>query len=323
VTETPSEAMKRFITTIESINKSTDKNVAEALNEGAATIAPFLTNPQRHTEHIRIILEGVALRLMIMSMTSVMNTIPFFGRRFLSKFFLDFIALGNFKQKYLNKLTRLRTELLASLSPGELDLSIVSPKRKDDADRTANLIIFQINVALYPHQDFVPQALSVRLIALDPEVEFEDVSPSSRVEAAGSYELGVSASGKFTYSHEESGKMGGQLGAPGAKVVSELGGKEAISRETAIGTTTKETGQRFIPLVISSALAQTARWELLAAPQQILVGGTRFFATAFVPSTLRHVSLEAHVVAELDHYGRYELTKQRTVELPLLGPAKP
>jgi hypothetical protein len=316
VTETPSEAMKRFITTIESMS-STNKNLDELLNDGAATIAPFLTNPQRHTEHIRIILRGIILN----AFTTSFSSIPFFGR--LIKPLLTFGPVEIAKQEYLKRLTRLRTELVASLSPGELDLSILSPKRKDDADRTSNLIIFQINVALYPHQDFVPQALSVRLIALDPEVEFEDVSPSSRVEAAGSYELGVSASGKFTYSYEESGKMGGELGAPGAKVVSEIGGKEAISRETAIGTTTKETGQRFIPLVISSALAQTARWELLAAPQQILVGGTRFFATAFVPSTLRHVSLEAHVVAELDHYGRYELTKQRTVEVPLFGPTHP
>jgi hypothetical protein len=318
VTETPSEAVKRFITTIESMQTSTYKNPDELLNDGAATIAPFLTNPQRHTEHIRIILQGIIIN----AFTTSLSTIPFFGR--LSKLLLNFGPFEKWKQEYLKRLTRLRTELVASLSPGELDLSILPPKRKDDADRsTSNLIIFQINVALYPHQDFVPQALSVRLIALDPEVEFEDVSPSSRVEAAGLYELGVSASGKFTYSYEESGKMGGQLGAPGAKVSSELGGKEAISRETAIGTTAKETGQRFIPLVISSALAQTARWELLSAPQQILVGGTRFFATAFVPSTLRHISLEAHAVAELDHYGRYELMKQRTVELPLLGPTNP
>jgi hypothetical protein len=81
VTETTSEAMKRFITTIESKNTSTDKNVDEVLNDGAATIAPFLTNPQRHTEHIRIILEGIAINLMITSMTTVMNTIPFFGLR--------------------------------------------------------------------------------------------------------------------------------------------------------------------------------------------------------------------------------------------------
>lgn len=255
MTETPSEAMKRFITTIESMS-STNKNLDELLNDGAATIAPFLTNPQRHTEHIRIILRGIILN----AFTTSFSSIPFFGR--LIKPLLTFGPVEIAKQEYLKRLTRLRTELVASLSPGELDLSILSPKRKDDADRTSNLIIFQINVALYPHQDFVPQALSVRLIALDPEVEFEDVSPSSRVEAAGSYELGVSASGKFTYSYEDSGKMGGRLGAPGAEVVSELGGKEAISRETAIGTTTKETGQRFIPLVISSALAQTV--ELLS-----------------------------------------------------------
>jgi len=65
---------------------------------------------------------------------NLVTAIPFFGR--LYKLLLNSGPFENAKQEYLIRLTRLRTGLVASLSPGELDLSIISPKRKDDADRS-------------------------------------------------------------------------------------------------------------------------------------------------------------------------------------------
>jgi hypothetical protein len=178
------------------------------------------------------------------------------------------------------------------------------------------LVVFQLNVAVYPHADFTPQSLSVKFAAPGGEVQFVDVDPSSKVDATGSYEVGVEDSGKFTSSTTDTDKLAFTLDGKVAAAGSDSTHEHTNTVERSSSRTRKETGERIVPLVISSALGGVARWQLLRAPRQPLVGGFRFLSTAFVEPSVQNLAVEALVRVELEHYGPHEINLQKRVELP-------
>jgi hypothetical protein len=318
-------AMRRFIETFRSGQPEAFpwvyKSGGDALDDGATIIAPFLANPTRHKEHIRLILEGIFMHALASAFPAVFpvvklaDRIPILGKAIRSARNQGFQGLFH---SYTQKLAAAQDDLLASLTPGELGLNILpAQSQKSETEHTNyKIILFQLNVALWPNKEFVPQSLSVRLEAFNTELQFADVTPASHVENIGSYKIAVSDSGKFTYSEKESVKAGVTLNVAAAKIDSGMGHERMVGQEKTTGISVEESHQSFTSLIIASALEGVARWELLKAPSQPLIGGMKFLATAFVPSRLTEVTLEARVRAELERYGDYEMTLQRNLELP-------
>jgi hypothetical protein len=215
----------------------------------------------------------------------------------------------------IRRIESIRDNLLKSVDPGEFDVDVLPPREKNEAVQGRKLIAFQVNVAVYPLPDFTPQSLSVRLSASHEDIQFEDVSPASRIDAVGSYEIGVTESGKFTETNKETEKLAFKLDGQVAKLESETGSEMARSTERSSQLAMKQAATTHAPLVISSAIRNMARWELLRAPNQMLRGGSRFLATAFVPEELKTVTLDVRVRVDLENYGPHEISTSKTVEL--------
>jgi len=324
------EAMTAFIDTIDAsknVVMPIFKTPEDVIDYGTAIITPFLTNPERHREHIRTILDGIVMNA-VWSATVESNPLLNAARfRFLDKLLSASLVYGQDrkmspslrrKQEYIQKLTKARDGLLASLSPGQLDVDILpaTVRYTENERSTSNIVLFQTNVGLYPSPELEPQGLSVTLEVFDERVQFADAFPSSRLESTQSHTVGIIASSKFTYTEKENVKATATLGGSVAKVVSGIGTDRTTTQEQVAGVTEEITEQKFSRLVISSAVKQVARWKLLKAPNQILIGGNRFQVSSFVPPSVTDVELEARVEAELDYYGTYAVSVRRKVDLP-------
>ena len=320
--DAPANALSAFIERMEGWETPAKPILGDrekVLQTGLEYLHPFLLNPEQHKEQVKLILEGISRAHMaailgpmtIVAFTSMMDWVT--GAR------TDF-KKGN--QRFTDRLKTARAGLLTALNPGKLSVNILPARAKASTDRAINrnLILFQVNVALYPEPDFTPQSMSVGLSVVDTDVLFSDVEPSSKMDAVGTYELGIQDSGKFTRTTKNADKLAFTVNAQVARVNIEESGEDSTSAEAATQTSIKQTSQMMAPMIISSAEGNVARWQLLRGPNQLLRGGSSFFATAFVPLTLRKVTVKAKVRADLDGYGAYEVEGEREVDLSTEAP---
>jgi len=317
MTETPAEAMGRFIDKISSITDMSSRTYAstsEGLDDGVSFLKPFLANPELHQNHVRALLEGISL----MATLQAVRPLAWVADNFLMRKLGGGDALQAHRKDFTKKLVSMRGELLTTLDPGELKIDILPARAKkiEGGDAATRLIVFQLNLAIYPRSDFVAQTLSVRFNVAEPAVQFESVEPSTKADAIGSYQIGIEESGKFIQSRKETTKLAFKIDAKVAATDSEISEEETTTVERAAGRSITRSGEEIVPLIVSSALGNEARWELIRAPRQPLRGGFSFFATAFVATGVQSVTLEARVRTELTHFGAHEVTLQRRVELP-------
>jgi hypothetical protein len=318
--DTPANALSAFIERMEGWETPATPILGDrekVLQAGLEYLRPFLLNPEQHKEQVKLILEGIS-RAHMAAIVGPMAIVAFSPM-------MDWMtgARTDFKkgnQRYTDRLKTARAGLLTALNPGELSVNILPARAKastDSTDRAINrkLILFQVNVALYPEPDFTPQSLSVWLSVVDADVEFSDVEPSSKMDSIGAYEIGIQDSGKFTRTTKDANKLAFTANAQVAKVNTEESTEDSTSAEAATQTSIKRTGSMTAPMIISAAEGKVARWQILRGPNQILRGGSSFFATAFVPPALRKVTLKAKVLADLDGYGAYEAESERQVDL--------
>jgi len=316
--ETPREALERFIAEVEgaqSLFKPLHARPDDALDAGAAALRPFLANPDRYDHAVRIVLQGIVTNA---TFSAFSQTIPALRSRWFPRLasFLGAGFTGKFdelKRDYLSKLASVRADLLRSPTPGRLEIDILPPKVKDAPGY--RLLEFQVNIDISPASDFAAEALTVRLQS--PDVQFSTVSPSTRVESVGSYEDTDTTSGKESYARKGATKINFEAGvaAVGAKVSTEMTDEETDGYEYQLTKARKVSGQRFGPLVIGSAMKGVAYWQLLAEPQQPLLGGLPFFATAYAPIHITRVTLTAEVEARLAGFGDHRVTETREIDL--------
>jgi hypothetical protein len=316
--DTPYSAMSRFVQIREARPNvwPTDPNMTpeDALDEAWQLLRPFLLNPERHEKHVRAILTGLSLDTNFIVIRPITR---FFDSR-IGRAFLRFTPnqLRREREKFLQRFREAQVDLERSLTPVELDADMlpVRSKEEDGISPTLRLVVFPINVSLYK-TEFEPQMLSVRLTVLEPDFQFVDVEPSSRSESLGTYEVGVSESGKFTDTLKRSSKVAFSLDGKVAKLAGDLSTERSSAEEHGYSTNTKQAAQEMRPAVISSAIKGTARWELLRTPSQPLLGGYRFFATAFVRQVRRKLPVELRVLADMDQWGPYEIVIRRDLEV--------
>jgi hypothetical protein len=286
----------------------------EIVAEAFGLLRPFLTNPERHEQAVKLLIEGACLSAAWRAMEPMLRLYNSGPLRALRPF-INWTSFHEARDKFLKRLGDAQADLRRSLTPVELDADILPISIKSEGTLTPpglRLAVFRINVSLYK-TEFSPQSLSVRLAVLEPDFQFVDVEPSSKTEAVGGYEIGVSQSGKFVEASKTSGKLAFELNGQLAKVKGDATEEKSSSAELGRSISAKETGQHVVPMVISSAIKGTARWELLRTPTQSLLGGTSFLATAFVAVEPRHIPVELRVATELDGWGPYELVLRKEI----------
>jgi hypothetical protein len=314
----PADALTAFIDQMENWESPAQPlykgNREKALEAGLEFLRPFLLNPEQHKEQVKLMLEGLAVTYMSAQLGPLLKIAFHPATNWISRNGTEFKKSN---QIFVERVRSARADLLRSLKPGELTVAILPARAKASTDTAikAKLFVFQVNVALYPDPAFTPQSMSVQLSVDDADVKFADVEPSSRVESIGSYEVGIQESGKFTRTVKDPSKIASTVDAKVAKVEVDEITEDSASKESATQTSIKELGQMLASLVISSAVGGVARWQLLRAPNQLLTGGSSFFATAFVPPALREVTLKARVCTELEGYGTYEAESEQRVGL--------
>jgi hypothetical protein len=180
------------------------------------------------------------------------------------------------------------------------------------------LIGLQLNVAILPSAGINAQSLSVKIETDEEKFQFNDTSPSTRVESIGSHEIGISDTGKFIRSDKESEKVVAKMSVVGLGADAELAGERSNSVEASRSEAAKVTRQDVAAAVISTAVGNTAHWQFLRTPTQPLVGGFRLSATAFIPKQLASTTLAISISAlvEFQGWGPQLRTVQRQISLP-------
>src|SRR6516165_2161237 len=150
--DTPANALSAFIERMEGWETPATPILGDrekVLQAGLEYLRPFLVNPEQHKEQVKLILEGISRAHMaailgpmtIVAFSPMMNWVT--GAR------TDF-KKGN--QRFTDRLKTARSGLLTALNPGKLSVNFLPARAKASTDRAINrnLILFQVNVALYP-----------------------------------------------------------------------------------------------------------------------------------------------------------------------------
>jgi hypothetical protein len=121
---------------------------------------PFLLNPEQHKGQVKLILEGIAKAVMAAQLGQIPGLVY---NPAISWFTRSGTEFKKTNRLFAQRVRNARADLLTSLDPGELSVAILPARTKVSADPAINaqLIVFQVNVALYPQPDFAPQSLSV------------------------------------------------------------------------------------------------------------------------------------------------------------------
>jgi hypothetical protein len=174
--DTPRDALERFITQIEAIRSPFEplfKKSDEALDAGVAALRPFLANPTRYEQAVRVMLEGIVTNAFS---SSLVATIPIFRSRLFKLLVPE--AAGRFEKlnrAYLDRLSEARDDLLKSLTPGRLQISIFPPKVKDAEQSGFRLVEFQLNIDISADSVFLAEGLSLDFYADGQELQFSTV----------------------------------------------------------------------------------------------------------------------------------------------------
>jgi hypothetical protein len=317
--ETPLSAMERFgsemgssLTSLFDPMGKTDEQISD---ETFSLLRPFLANPEGHEKAVRMLLRGFALNWVRLAMEPLFRIIRGPFGKFARTRGQDLFSKA--RASFLDDLKAVQDDLIRSLTPVELDADVLPLLTKTiegtPVSPTLRLVVLRTNVSLYSPQ-FNVQSLSVRVkIANDPDFQFVDVDPSSRTENIGGYELGITDSGKFVQANRESRKLAMTLDGKLAKIEDGAEEEKSSSVESGRSVSAKSTGQYIVPMVISSAIRETARWELLRTPTQTLLGGFAFMATALMPLDSRTLTVDLKVVVELENWGPYEISLQKKI----------
>jgi hypothetical protein len=313
--ESKLEAMKQVITKAESFRSYYEpvyEDPIAALDDGAEILAPFLSNPDRDKQAVRIILEGIAVSyvapilLPLFKYQRWFNVLrPGFKRSFEES-----------KQKYMSKLMQAKDNLLSKLDPGKDFRVDIIPPKVEATYATSIRVSIRVNVALTlhdGHDDHPARRMNVRLIIADPRVQIVEVTPSFQFEGTGSRKIKVSETNKTSYTQTDKDKVGSELGGPGAKITSELASEDSIGQEQTKGKETEFSSDDVEYPVISIAVENEAEWALLKTPKQPLKGGQSFLASALVPIEAESLTLTVRARAELEDFGPLLASLTRTV----------
>jgi hypothetical protein len=132
MSETPAEAMRRFIEKIQPIKDFSPPypSVEEMLDDGVSFFAPFLSNSQLHQKHIGILLEGITFMATLMTFGRIMNNpVMRFADNTMGRVMGGTVTsrVRSRISEFITELTNARTELMKGLDPGELLLDVLPP----------------------------------------------------------------------------------------------------------------------------------------------------------------------------------------------------
>lgn len=280
-----------------------------------AYLRPFLTNPERHQDHVEMIVDAAATSRVLHLMMS------FPGTSLTLKLARKMPGGEKSRRALLERLNLLGEALSSTVQPASVVIDML-PARRLETDETwrsegRSLMMMQVKLGVQPHAALEPASLSLTLSIEDPDVKFVDHFPKSEFDELGTREVAATRDGRFTSSIATSGKAGLQVGAEGAKL--SAGVAASGSSEVQSGFTESETFtyKPKVRKVMSHAVGNEAHWALMASPPDSPTGGLDFLSTALVGGPSRAAPCTIDVGLRFRGWG--ELQLKRAVDLPVAG----
>jgi hypothetical protein len=318
--ENRAQALDRLLTNLDRFDLFNPRynDTDSVVTDVAEMLRPFLQNPEKHEEHIQVMIEYANTEVMARAFNPIIRlyNLPFLRGMILKRF-----AKGT--AKFRARVLQVREQLLASVDPGELRIDLLPitnlPTKADWKKQKRRLILLETRGAVYPGAGMVLRGISHRIEIRTPtSCQFVDSSPASAMELIDQRKSIVSEKGKFVRSVSLDGTLNSSLKAGAAAIESSLTSKESETIETESGGSEEISHSSHMARVISSAVGSTAVWELLRTPTQNLLGSTEFSATALVPTDTAEIEIAIHYSADIDGWGPATVNKTLVAEIPAL-----
>lgn len=320
MSESPYTAFEEFLQTL----RAADMMSMPPADKLTEFIFPFLTNPERHKEHIEIIVESSSLSTTMKSMAPILKLIKVYDmvpfRWFIPAGRRPKDVLGKQYAEFLSKVERLSEALKSSVQPASLAVDILPVRAVDTdpswkaLDRAAVLI--EARVGVRPQEGF-----EVRRIAFDLDfgggldIQVISASPETEFEVLGEREIERGESSKSTSTEGSSDEFtfGSKSKVFGANI--KFTDTESYSEEYGQTVNTKFVDKPTFQKVSCTAVGANVHWDINETPSYKPVGGLNFSSTVLVPRTFQKVEVTAKLTVQLKSWGPVEIRASKTLDL--------
>lgn len=295
--------------------------IAERSSEDLiALLDPFLTNPARHKRHVKMIVEASqATRVGQMIRKLYGPAYPLMRKLLRNR--------GMKQQRELrNKLEALERDLTETVQPADVAVDVLPLRSLDTPEDWVReghrLRWLQIKAAVNPKHSLMPTSFSLRLQILSDGVRFADHYPHSEFEQVGTQEIGFSEEGKFVTSRSGGASLGGSIGAGGLGLTAAASTSDSTEVSASKASSQKLTFTPTVRKIQSSAVGNTASWQLLASDQSAPVGGLDFFVSLLVEEGTRVVQASISIDAAFDGWGPLRLDHAAQIKVSDAPPSR-
>jgi hypothetical protein len=299
---TPADAFAQFV---EVVRKSRTGEINAASDDLYLLLRPFLINPARHEEHVRVIVKGIALAHFCETFgTSELFQLARLFRR------------GTTEQSdpdFIKKLRALEGALTSDLRPGSVSLHqkpiryLDTPTGYGDAILHRYRVQVQLGVDVSISEALDAVSLEMTVEAAGAEIIVDDITPAPGFSVVG---LRRSTGIQSTLAETTTAKAsaGAEVGAGGSKVTSSVEATSAEQRSTLHSLSAEHTLSRVEQYLIARKAGNRAFWRALAGIGEIDVGGIEYSADLLVPDSVREVALKVEAKVEWRRAGTFQRT---------------
>jgi hypothetical protein len=301
---TPLEAFTDFLTMYESVSSVSD--ILEQKSEDYyALLDPFLANPERHREHVRLIADAATTARIGQALHATHLLGPM---RLAAKLTGSSGALKEHQLQFRERLQTLRNGLVTEIEPGEFGFDILPSRLPDTPPEWARqglrLHLIELRLGIVPHPGLEVESLNVRveLDAQDP-TRITDALPGTESTEVGEYEVGLATRGKFV--RTGTAEAGLQLGLAKSGVKLSAGASASVTSEhsTEQRASYTMTAKQFFQKVLSSAASRTALWQLQPTPEQAIAGTLPFYLTVLTPKQATTLPMKVRIETSMSNWG--------------------
>jgi len=313
--QNPYQSFDAFLDVIRDADPKTLPNIDESIDY----LAPFMINPDKHSEHVKKLLRAFLVGEFLRS-AQMMEKKTFFGRVLSRQISLISDKLKEQYRVFVEEAERLGPILRDTVQPAELVVDIL-PVRAIETDPSYSAIglgavCTELKVGIRPTEGFNVQRISLDLdFGRSKGVQILYASPETEYEVIGEREIQSGVTDKTAIS--STGKGEAKVGAKAFGYEARVNFVDSETQQTEYVQSASRTlrDRPTIPKVSCTDVGANVHWDLYQTPTQEPTGGLRFLCNLLVPRTERIISVEVILTACLSLWGTVSTRCQKEVTL--------
>jgi hypothetical protein len=311
--QTPAQAFERYV---EIVRKSPDYRINVQPQELMTLILPFLANPQRHGNHVAVLVMSFALALL-----QVMKS--FFGKpgslfRWVMNRFIPRELRWNQYRAGLQELERL---LFEELKPGSVYLHLKPTRYLETpagyGERRLHRYRIQTQLAVEPTKEDTLAGVAVELTleAAGADVTIDAISPQAGFSAVGvRNSAGIQLGEQETVSTKA--VLQTELLAVPVKVKSE-GEMSRLQQQTkSLSVGAEQTLSRVEQYLMARVAGHRVYWRALAGVGPLDVGGIEYSVDILAPEAITEVAVKIRAGVDWQRAGTIPAELNQSITLP-------